>query len=127
MWGPPGLRSLLFMVPAGLICAGSLVGNSAILAVVLLKSAFFAPRLCRRGQLLRREMRSVTNTLIAASAMAELLVTLTSFWLTPLHYWDKQWHFGPLSPRLLSVPWSGREGWQAGACATPSTSSGAGA
>ncbi|CAL2049053.1 unnamed protein product [Caenorhabditis brenneri] len=77
----------LLAVAYGLVGALSLVGNLAVLLIVI----------CRR------EMQTVTNIFISSVSAADLVITSFSLWATPLAYYQRVWYFGKYMCYLVSV------------------------
>lgn len=73
--------SVIWLFGAGYFVVGllSLIGNSLVIYIVASK----------------REMQTVTNVLIANLAVSDLVITLTSLWITPVYVFNQyDWIFG---------------------------------
>uniref|UniRef100_A0A8R1DVE6 G_PROTEIN_RECEP_F1_2 domain-containing protein n=1 Tax=Caenorhabditis japonica TaxID=281687 RepID=A0A8R1DVE6_CAEJA len=78
---------IMLAVAYGLVGALSLVGNLAVLLIVV----------CRR------EMQTVTNIFISSVSAADLVITSFSLWATPLAYYQRVWYFGEYMCYMVSI------------------------
>ncbi|CAI5455202.1 unnamed protein product [Caenorhabditis angaria] len=82
------LNSKFMLIGAyGFVGALSLIGNLAVLLLVLL----------------RKEMQTVTNIFISSVSAADLVITSFSLWVTPLNYYQRVWSFGKAMCYIFQV------------------------
>src|SRR5690349_21768656 len=88
-WSPPFDDYILaiFGVLYSLVIIAATVGNALVVYVVLTN----------------RKMQSVTNTFIANLAASDLLVVLSSGWVTPAYALMGRWAFGEMMCYLLPL------------------------